>query len=199
MGIDWSKAPEGAEFCCGDLFYKKDEHGNLIYFENDWWHESMHSLRNRKERPDYTERPKQWPENDERIDRIGRDMTTEDMGHYDEQQKETIRATANKHANECFAAPKTSAEYLSECLRVQTERGKQYDASGTGERSFAAAADAFNAATGKSLTGSDVCLLLAMVKLVRQYSSPDRLHQDSLLDGVSYMSLWAEELTKELS
>ena len=94
--------------------------------------------------------------------------------------------------------PKTSAEYLSECLRVQTERGKQYDASGTGERSFKAAADAFNAATGKSLTGSDVCLLLAMVKLVRQYSSPDRLHQDSLLDGVSYMSLWAEELTKEL-
>jgi hypothetical protein len=93
---------------------------------------------------------------------------------------------------------KTSAEYLSECLRVQTERGKQYDASGTGERSFAAAAAAFNAATGKSLMGSDVCLLLAMVKLVRQYSSPDRLHQDSLLDGVSYMSLWAEELTKEL-
>ena len=69
---------------------------------------------------------------------------------------------------------------------------------GTGERSFKAAADAFNAATGKQLTGSDVCLVLAMVKMVRQYSSPDRLHHDSLLDGVSYMSLWAEELTKEL-
>jgi len=38
-----------------------------------------------------------------------------------------------------------------------------------------------------------------MVKLVRQYSSPDRLHHDSLLDGVSYLSLWAEELTKELN
>lgn len=95
--------------------------------------------------------------------------------------------------------PKTSVEFLSACIAVQDERGKQYDASGTGERSFAAAASAFNAATGKSLTGSDVCLVLAMVKLVRQYSQPNRLHHDSLLDGVSYMGLWAEELSKELS
>jgi len=30
---------------------------------------------------------KEWP-TDERIDRIGRDRTTEDMGHYDEQREE---------------------------------------------------------------------------------------------------------------
>lgn len=94
--------------------------------------------------------------------------------------------------------PKTSADYLAECLKVQQERGKQYDAGGAGERSFDAAADAFNCITGKDLRGSDVCLLLQMVKYVRQYSSPDRLHQDSVLDAVSYGALWAEQITGEL-
>lgn len=94
--------------------------------------------------------------------------------------------------------PKTSADYLAECLKVQQERGKQYDASGKGERSFDAAAEAFNCITGKNLRGSDVCLLLQMVKYVRQYSSPDRLHQDSVLDAVSYGALWAEQITGEL-
>jgi hypothetical protein len=52
---------------------------------------------------------KEWP-TDERIDRIGRDRTTEDMGHYDEQReledrrKEALRVTANQFANEIFAA-----------------------------------------------------------------------------------------------
>jgi len=94
--------------------------------------------------------------------------------------------------------PATAAEYLSACAHVQLERGKQYDASGTGERSFDAAAEAFNCITGKHLRGSDVCLILVMVKLVRQYSDPARLHADSVLDMVSYASLLAEELTKEL-
>jgi len=123
-----------------------------------------------------------WPSED-RINQIGLNRTDDDLGHYP-----ALEPTE----------PKTAVEFLNACAAVQSERGKQYDASGTGERSFAAAASAFNAATGKSLTGSDVCLLLTMVKLVRQYSSPDRLHQDSLLDGVSYLSLWAEELSKEL-
>jgi hypothetical protein len=148
-----------------------------------------------------------WPETDERISAIAQNGG--DGLHYDEQREIKLNSGLGnagcairgikQPSTLAELEPKTSAEYLSECLRVQTERGKQYDASGTGERSFKAAADAFNSATGKSLTGSDVCLLLAMVKLVRQYSSPDRLHQDSLLDGVSYMSLWAEELAKELS
>lgn len=94
--------------------------------------------------------------------------------------------------------PTTATEYLSACAQVQLERGKQYDASGTGERSFDAAAEAFNCITGKHLRGSDVCLILEMVKLVRQYSDPTRLHEDSVLDKVSYSALWAEELTKEL-
>lgn len=98
-------------------------------------------------------------------------------------------------------APKqsVSVDYLKRCIDVQAERGKQYDASGTGERSFDAAARAFNALTCEKLSGSDVCLLLTCVKVVRQNSNKSRLHDDSLLDGISYLSLWADELTKELS
>jgi hypothetical protein len=94
--------------------------------------------------------------------------------------------------------PKKSIDYLNECIEVQKQRGEQYDSKGTGERSFDAAAKAFNAMTGQNLKGSDVCLLLACVKAVRQYSAPTRVHEDSLLDLVSYASLWAEELNKEL-
>ena len=177
MEIDWSKAPDGAEFyACGDFRREKDGIQQYWFDDDKEWCDSRYTAPKIKSEADYVEKPKEWP-TEQRIDIIA--TNGGDGEHYNH-------------------PPKTSAEYLSECLRVQTERGKQYDASGTGERSFEAAADAFNAATGKSLTGSDVCLLLTMVKLVRQYSSPDRLHQDSLLDGVSYMSLRAEELTKEL-
>lgn len=91
-----------------------------------------------------------------------------------------------------------ATEFLSLCADIQAERAKQYDKHGEGERSFSAAAQAFNAVTGNNLKGSDVCLILEMVKLVRQYSTPERLHKDSVIDKVSYSSLWAEELTKEL-
>ena len=93
---------------------------------------------------------------------------------------------------------KSSKGYLNECIEVQNQRGEQYDSKGTGERSFAAAASAFNAMTGQKIKGSDVCLLLVCVKAVRQYSAPSRVHEDSLLDLISYASLWAEELNKEV-
>ncbi|WP_276755630.1 DUF6378 domain-containing protein [Pseudoalteromonas marina] len=93
---------------------------------------------------------------------------------------------------------KKSIDYLNECMEVQKQRGEQYDSTGTGERSFNAAAKAFNAMTGQNLKGSDVCLILTCVKAVRQYSDPARVHEDSLLDLVSYASLWAEEINKEL-
>jgi len=92
-----------------------------------------------------------------------------------------------------------STDLLSACAAVQSERAKQYDASGTGERSFKAAADAFNALTGHELKGSDVCLLLVCLKAVRQYSNPARVHDDSVLDLVSYSALWGEEIYNEHS
>jgi hypothetical protein len=183
MAIDWSAAPEGAEFYVMGEFYRAAS-GVPQLWRLGAWRPSMYDLPELKKVAGYQPRPQQWPETDERINNIGRNRTEDDMGHYPAREP---------------TEPKTAVEFLNSCAAVQSERGKQYDASGTGERSFAAAASAFNSATGKSLTGSDVCLLLTMVKLVRQYSSPDRLHHDSLLDGVSYLSLWAEELTKELS
>lgn len=95
-------------------------------------------------------------------------------------------------------SPQSASDYLNACLAVQTERGEQYDSEG-GERSFQAVATAFNAITGKELKGSDICLVLQLLKDVRQYSNPNRLHEDSVLDKVSYASLHAEELTKELT
>ena len=93
---------------------------------------------------------------------------------------------------------KTASQYLNDCIQVQKQRGEEYDSKGTGERSFAAAAAAYNAITGHNLKGSDVCLILQVLKDVRQYSDPTRLHEDSLLDKVSYASLHAEELNKEI-
>ena len=92
---------------------------------------------------------------------------------------------------------KSSVDYLKESISVQSERGDEYDSDG-GERSFSAAADAFNALTGNNLKGSDVCLILTCVKIVRQNSNPSRVHDDSLLDGVSYLSLWADEINCEI-
>ena len=93
---------------------------------------------------------------------------------------------------------KKAVDLLNECVSVQSERGEQYDKSGKGERSFSAAATAFNAITGHNLKGSDICLVLQVLKDVRQYSNPERLHEDSVLDKVSYASLHGEELYKEL-
>ena len=108
--------------------------------------------------------------------------------------KQAVKSTINAELDK----PKTAKQYLDECIEVQSQRGEQYDSTGTGERSFDAAAKAYNALTGGNLKGSDVCLMLTCVKAVRQYSNPNRLHEDSLLDLVSYASLWAEELNKEL-
>lgn len=116
----------------------------------------------------------------------------------DENRIDVIGTNGNTGESYKANQPKTAADYLAACAQVQSERGKQYDASGTGERSFDAAAEAFNCITGKNLRGSDVCLILEMVKLVRQYSGPTRLHADSVLDKVSYSALWAEQITAEL-
>lgn len=90
----------------------------------------------------------------------------------------------------------TAADFLSEGMRILTERGQQY---GSGERecSFPQVAQAFNAITGRDLAGSDVCLLLALVKQVRQYAQPERFHEDSAVDGVNYTALQAEQLKRE--
>lgn len=95
-------------------------------------------------------------------------------------------------------SPQTAADFLSAGLEILSERGKQYSSAGE-ERSFPQVAQSFTAITGKALQGSDVCLILALVKQVRQYAQPGRFHEDSAVDGVNYVALQAQELKRELT
>lgn len=90
----------------------------------------------------------------------------------------------------------TASDFLSEGLRILSERGKQYDPSGTKEMSFDNVAEAFNCLTNSRLKGSDVCLILALLKVVRQNANKD-FHEDSAVDFVNYAALYSEILKGE--
>lgn len=179
--VDWSKAPEGAEFYAATRYRRNINKGENPYFwseENQRWSEGS-AFEELLECTDFqwlipAPPPlQQWPEED-RIDIISTNGNTGD--HY----------------------TKTATDYLSQGMQILTERGKQYGSNGR-ECSFPQVAEAFNAITGNELSGSDVCMILALLKLVRQSAQPDRLHEDSLVDGVNYMALYAEVLSKELA
>lgn len=84
----------------------------------------------------------------------------------------------------------TAPSLLGRAQTLMEQRGKQYDQP-AGERSMAAAVDAFNAITRKQLTESDGWLLLALLKMVRdnQRKAP---HRDSIEDLVAYAALYGE-------
>jgi len=216
--VDWSKAPEGAEFYAYGCFRKDGEVWNGCLWLYGISRAEASASSDYQPRPTPQEKPMkyeygvEYPTNGVKPD-LPDDVLVEvqsgkfNFGELPEFPAHRVKwenSTAFRIVDQRYkpatatVAPTTAAEYLSACAQVQLERGKQYDASGTGERSFDAAAEAFNCITGKHLRGSDVCLILELVKKVRQYSDPARLHADSVLDAVSYASLWAEELTKEL-
>ena len=124
---------------------------------------------------------KQWP-SDDRIDVIG--VNGNDGLHYNAPERTTIDERAE---------PVSAADFLSEGLKTLSERAKQYDPNGKKELSFDQVAQAFNAVTGKTITGADVCLMLVMLKIVRQ-NATEGFHLDSAVDGINYMALWAELL-----
>jgi hypothetical protein len=185
--VDWNDAPDGA-IALGKAGVRKNlvwvfkdgyqyvhkKHGKFLFSDVGITFR-QHEIEIISVRPTV----QQWPDDEDRIDVVAQNGNTGE--HY-----------APTH-------PVTAVEFLNACVAVQSERGQQYDPNGKGERSFAAAAVAFTALTGKPLVGSDICLIIELVKKVRQYSKPDRIHHDSLLDSVSYDSLWAAELIKELS
>lgn len=104
---------------------------------------------------------------------------------------ENVNSVERQHSS-----ASTAAEFLKAGLRILGQRGNQYDPSGREERSFKQVAEAFNAITGKDLKGSDVCLVLAVLKLVRQNAASE-FHEDSAIDGINYLALYAEELLGE--
>lgn len=90
---------------------------------------------------------------------------------------------------------KTSVDFLNIVKDIQVERGAEYEQE-EGERSFEKIATVFNVYRGKDLLPSDIALILEIMKNVRLYAQ-DRYHLDSVIDKVSYGSLWAELVTQE--
>ena len=90
---------------------------------------------------------------------------------------------------------KTSVDFLDIVKDIQVERGAEYEQE-EGERSFEKIATVFNVYRGKDLLPSDIALILEIMKNVRFYAQ-DRYHLDSVIDKVSYGSLWAELVTQE--
>lgn len=90
---------------------------------------------------------------------------------------------------------KTSVDFLNIVKDIQVERGAEYEQE-EGERSFEKIATVFNVYRGKDLLPSDIALILEIMKNVRFYAQ-DRYHLDSVIDKVSYGSLWAELVTQE--
>lgn len=90
---------------------------------------------------------------------------------------------------------KTSVDFLNIVKDIQVERGAEYEQE-EGERSFEKIATVFNVYRGRDLLPSDIALILEIMKNVRFYAQ-DRYHLDSVIDKVSYGSLWAELVTQE--
>jgi 5'-3' exonuclease len=91
--------------------------------------------------------------------------------------------------------PKSSIDYLDKVKSIQEERAAEYEQDG-GERSFSKIASVFNTYTGKDLLPSDIALIFEILKNVRFYNQAG-LHLDSVVDKISYASLWAELITEE--
>lgn len=212
--VDWSKAPEGADFSAGEAFYKR--YGELILFYDKeigvYKPSIFHSIDMLQTCYSIEPRPQQWP-SESRIDIIGTNGNTGESYmeetlhqtakvHYETQAELAARLKAELEAKqkaELAAKSKTitaASDFLSEGLRILCERGKQYDPSGTKEMSFDNVAEAFNCLTNSRLKGSDVCLILALLKVVRQNANKD-FHEDSAVDFVNYAALHSELVKSE--
>lgn len=84
----------------------------------------------------------------------------------------------------------TAGELLRRGHAVLDARGKEYDKAG-GERSAAAVASMWAAATGKPMTEYEAWLFLILLKTVRLTSAPGP-HDDSAMDGAVYFGLAGE-------
>lgn len=84
----------------------------------------------------------------------------------------------------------TARWWLEKAIDVQKDRASEYDKEE--ERSASNVAKIFNILRDKDLTEADVFLILQILKQVRYCQNFDNPHQDSLLDNVSYASLFAE-------
>ena len=94
-----------------------------------------------------------------------------------------------------MSEPLTAVAFLEKAASLLAERGAQYDKP-TGERSMGKTVAAFNIITGHALSEAEGWLLLQLLKDVRQWQTPGKMHRDSAEDCVSYSALKAEALSR---
>jgi hypothetical protein len=100
--VDWSKAPEGAEFYDSDewpLWYKIDDGKVFFFSEKECWIPSAFDVSDIREEKGFYRRPKEWP-TEERIDNIGRNRTDDDLGHYNRNADEALGKNLNVYSEE---------------------------------------------------------------------------------------------------
>lgn len=172
--VDWNNAPEGAQFFAGWSF-RKHEGNKEYHWTGDNWADTVYeTTKEHQERAsDFQMRPaKPMMSLKQVVKQLHPDaFAPEDTKH------------------------KTSIDFLDEVKAIQSQRAAEYEQDG-GERSFAKVATVFNTYTGKDLQPSDIALMLEILKNVRFYSQ-DGYHSDSVVDKISYGSLWAELVTEE--
>lgn len=89
-------------------------------------------------------------------------------------------------------------ELIQAIQDIQAERGSEYSTNDSPlERSFSKISQIFNILTGHALKPSDIALIQLILKYVRQYSKPERLHVDSVIDAPSYSLILSELLFYE--
>lgn len=82
-------------------------------------------------------------------------------------------------------------QFLEQARAEMADRAKTYDKGGSGgERSMAAAVEAFGAITGHELTTTQGWLFMAVLKMVR--SQQGGFRADNFVDGAAYFGLAGE-------
>ena len=213
--VDWPVSPEDAEFYAYWAFRKQWRVG-LSYFEAYWeatkgrWITTTYVPvdKQQKDHPDFEWKPSTEPVYDESVDdkwdngELGRDEEFVKVSEQSEALSNLLKEATNiASSGGTFIkvvpldTPKTSIQFLDEVKHIQSERAAEYEQD-AGERSFAKISTVFNTYTGKDLVPSDIALILEILKNVRFYSQ-DGYHRDSVVDKISYGSLWAELVTEE--
>lgn len=196
--IDWSTAPEDAQFYSA-ISFRKHGSGEEYHWTGDEWAETFfETIREHERYLDFQRRPTITSERMDEILSEAMDKAIKDTS--DNLSKAWCGASYDLGQpvgvlGEQSGAIKYSIDFLDEVKSIQSQRAAEYEQDG-GERSFAKVATVFNTYTGKNLEPSDVALLLEILKNVRFYSQ-DGYHSDSVIDKISYASLWAELVTEE--
>ena len=94
-----------------------------------------------------------------------------------------------------MSGPVNAVAFLEQAATLLAERATQYDKP-SGERSMGKTVAAFNIVTGHALSEAEGWLLLQLLKDVRQWQTPGKMHRDSAEDCIAYSALKAEALAR---